>query len=307
MKKILLPMKAKIGSNVTLGDRTRIFEPKLDGIRALCYIDKKMHFYSRNRKDITQDYPEFQFRKLINAQNAILDGEIVVLDKNFTPRFELWEQGYPAIYVVFDILMLDDTDLTELPLLERKKILEKVVTAGDALQICAYTLNGEGLWEEMLKRNMEGVMAKEIESYYYPGARSSVWLKIKAYKTAEAIILGYTSEKKKISSLILGMYKKNKLTYIGKVGTGFTHTFIEELHKNLSKLKMSAPLKLENVTRGDIPPSSTWVKPKLICEIKYLEVTKAGRLRMPVFERLRFDKTLDEVSFEEQQIQRSIK
>ena len=303
MKNIIVPMKAHSGDEKDLTRKGMLYEPKLDGIRALCYVNHGLRFYSRNQRDISSEYPEFQFRDAIKAKTAILDGEIIVLDKSATPRFSLWQQGHDALYVVFDILMLNGKSLIELPLIERKKMLEKVVSKDHRIEKCIYTENGKALWQEMLKRAMEGVMAKQENSLYYPGARSSVWLKIKAYKTMEAIILGYTSGKRKISSFVLGVYSKKKLLYIGKVGTGFTDAFLKELLPLLKKIEHVKPLQIENIARGDLPMETThWLRPELVCEIKYLEFTDAGKLRAPVFERMRPDKNPEEITFKEQDI-----
>jgi bifunctional non-homologous end joining protein LigD len=297
-------MKAHIGDESDLERKGMLYEPKLDGIRALCYVNTGLRFYSRNQRDISSEYREFQFRDAIKAKTAILDGEIIVLDKSLSPRFSLWQQGHDAHYVAFDILMLNGKSLVELPLIERKQILDAVVTNGGRIEKCVYTKHGEALWKEMLKRDMEGVMAKQEQSHYYPGARSSVWLKIKAYKTMEAIILGYTSGKRKISSLVLGVYSEKKLIYIGKVGTGFTEAFLRELLQRLKKIELKKPLNVENIARGDLPVETThWLRPELVCEIKYLEFTDAGKLRAPVFERLRPDKNPEEVTFKEQDIE----
>ncbi len=296
-------MKAHIGDKRDLDGKGMLYEPKLDGIRALCYVNKGLHFYSRNSRDITSEYPEFDFRESIDAKTAILDGEIVVLDKALSPRFSLWQQGHAAVYVAFDILMLNGKLLIDLPLIERKKILESVVMNGPRIEKCVFTTNGKALWQEILKRDMEGVMAKQADSLYYPGARSAVWLKVKAYKTLEALIIGYTSGKRKISSLALGIYRGKKLEYIGKVGTGFTEAFLEDLLKKLKKLERDEPLSVENLARGDLPADSVqWVQPELICEIRYLELTGAGKVRAPVFVRLRPDKNPEEITFKDQDL-----
>ena len=208
--KFIPPMKAQIGSLRDLDRTDLIFEPKLDGIRALCYVEKGLTFVSRNDRDITKEYPELATRELIHARSAILDGEIVVLDKELRPRFSLWQQGYPAVYIVFDILMLNGTSLLTVPLLERKQILEETITDGPHLEKILYTRKGKALWDEILKRSMEGVMAKGAESLYYPGARSSVWLKVKAYKTLEAVILGYTQGKRGLASLAVASTMKQR-------------------------------------------------------------------------------------------------
>jgi bifunctional non-homologous end joining protein LigD len=297
MKGLISPMKAHIGTEKDLERADLIFEPKLDGIRAICYVNNELQFYSRNDINITKNYPEFDFRDAIQAKSAVLDGEIVVLDKAYSPRFSLWQQGYQAIYIVFDILMLNGKQLFEVPLLERKELLEKAVINGPRIEKCLYTTNGKALWHIINQRHMEGVMAKVAHSFYYPGKRSKLWIKIKAYKTLEAIIIGYTSGKRAVSSLVLGIYDaQGTLIFIGKVGTGFSEAFLKELRPRLASLESSKPT-VTTKERGII-----WVKPELVCQIKYLEFTDAGILRAPVFLRLRPDKDSREVTFKEQEI-----
>ena len=296
MKELLAPMLVSIGTEKDLSNEKTIYEPKLDGIRALCYVNHALRFYSRNNRNITADYPEFDFRESIRAKNAILDGEIVVLDKSLAPRFELWQAGHTAVYFVFDILMLNGKSLLTTPLHERKQILDEVILDGGALEKVLYTRHGELLWKEMLKRNMEGVIAKKQESLYYPGKRAKAWLKIKTFKTLEALIIGYTTGKRTISSLALGIYDEERLQYIGNVGTGFNQATLDMVEALLQKLKQAKPT--VNVTI----PGIQWVKPLLICEIKYLEFTKAGILRAPVFLKLRPDKDPHSITFKDQQL-----
>ncbi len=302
MKRPLVPMKAVIGTEKDLDRPGLLFEPKLDGIRSLCYVDDSLSFYSRNRINITKEYPEFQFRNQIKAHSAILDGEIVVLDSASVPRFSLWQQDHEAVYIVFDILAYNGKDLMTTPLVERKKILEKVVLDGPSLEKCLYTSDGHALWKEIQKRHMEGVMAKDPQSLYYPGKRQKIWLKIKAYKTLEAVVLGYTTQKRALSSLILGIYDEGRLRYIGKVGTGFS----EQIRSDLLVLykKFILPDPHDNSLLKEIPVTAqkviTWMKPQLVCEIKYLEFTDAHVVRAPVFLRMRPDKEPKEATFKDQ-------
>ncbi len=294
------PMNAKIGSEKDLERKDMLFEPKLDGIRALCKVTSSLKFISRNGIDITKKYPEFQFRDDIAADTALLDGEIVVFDENMVPRFELWQQGYEALYVVFDILRYNGKNLTKVPLIERKELLDSVVTDGTHLEKCFYTTDGPALWKEMVKREFEGVMAKEKESLYYPGKRSKVWLKIKLFKSLEAVIIGYTSKKRALSSLVLGIYD-DTLKYVGRVGTGFDQATIDMLLKKLKPLIRKTPYAKSylSISKAD---TITWVRPKLVAEVKYLEFTKQGILRSPVFMKLRFDKNPEEITFQDQEI-----
>lgn len=288
-------MKAQIGTEQDLTRPHTLFEPKLDGIRALCYVNTSLVFYSRNTINITADYPEFEFRKAIKAQSAILDGEIVVLDEQLVPRFQLWQQGYPARYIVFDIVMLNDQSLINLPLTERKKILDKTVVDTDSIEKIIFTHNGIALWQEMIKRGMEGVIAKNAFSSYEPGKRSQAWLKIKLFKTIEALIVGYIVGKRGLGSLALGIYDtKGQLIYIGNVGTGFSMDFLNKIDKALRKIEIKEPV-VKNGPKGII-----WVQPILIAEIKYTEFTFNRTLRSPVFLRLRFDKKPEEITFKDQ-------
>ncbi len=305
MKRPLVPMMARIGTEKDLDKQGCIFEPKLDGIRALCYVEEGLTFYSRNGIDITKDYPEFQFRDSINAESALLDGEIVAYDEESRPRFSLWQKGYETHYIVFDILSLNGESLLDKPLHERKEILDRVVSNSTYLEKCIYTIDGHALYAEMRKRSMEGVMAKEIESRYYPAKRSKVWTKIKAYNTLEAIIIGYTTKKRQLSSLVVGMYThEGELRYIGKVGTGFTQKLLAKIYAGLEPLKVESPVH-KNLLKEISKPTQknlTWVKPQRVCEIKYLEFTDDGILRTPVFLRMRPDKDPKEITFEEQEI-----
>jgi bifunctional non-homologous end joining protein LigD len=298
MKRPLIPMKAVIGTEEDLDRSGLLFEPKLDGIRALCYVHDDLTFYSRNGISITQKYPELQFRDHINAHTAILDGEIVVLDVASAPRFSLWQQGHEAVYIVFDILAYNGKDLLRTPLIERKEILEKVVRSGASLEKCLYTHDGHALWHEILKRHMEGVMAKDPQSFYYPGKREKVWLKIKAYRTLEALIIGYTTKRRHLSSLLLGMVTdEGTITYIGKVGTGFSEKTLIDLFAQYQKYVIPHPHKsvlLEKISEAT-QKVTTWMKPVLVCEIKYLEFTHSGVVRAPVFLRMRPDKNPQEI------------
>ncbi len=294
---LIVPMTAHIGSEKDLALKHVIFEPKLDGIRALCYVNKALKFYSRNNINITADYPEFDFRDAIKAQSAVLDGEIVVLDESLAPRFHLWQKGHMAVYIVFDILMVNGRVLFDTPLLERKKILEDTIVNGPHIEKIIYTPDGPALWHEMLKRDMEGVIAKVETSLYYPGKRSKSWIKIKAFKSLEAVIIGYIPGKRALGSLALGIYDGHKqLVYIGNVGTGFTESFLADLAGRLKKLETGTP-PLHVPQKGIV-----WIRPQLVCEIKYLEFTPAGILRAPVFLRLRPDKNAQDITFKEQEL-----
>jgi bifunctional non-homologous end joining protein LigD len=290
-------MNAKVGSIKDLENPDYIFEPKLDGIRALCYVDKSLKFISRNNKNLTDTYPELDFRKKIRAKTAILDGEIVAYDKKGKPSFALLQAGGKPCYVVFDILAKNGVQLTKKPLLERKKILnETIISEGKGLEKIFFVRDGKRLWRKIKKAHLEGVMAKTDDGLYYPGLRTRQWLKIKVEQSIDCIIIGYRPGKRAIGSLSLGLYDDGLLTYIGNVGTGFTEDFLRTLRRRFKPLGPRTKI----VKNERAPKNTIWVKPTIVAEIKYLKVTSYGILRMPVFLRIRKDKKPKECTFKDQ-------
>lgn len=293
-------MNARIGTKEDLSRHDMIFEPKYDGVRALCVVGKNMKFITRNGIDRTSKNPEFSFRKNIKARTCILDGEIVAYDKKGRPDFSLLQQGEGKTeYVVFDILKKDGKDLTHLPLSERQKILKTTVVNGGKLKRITSTTHGKKLWQQMKKKNYEGVMAKEKEGLYYPGTRNATWLKVKMIDSIDCIIIGYVQKKRLVSSLVLGLYDAQKeLHYIGHVGTGFDQEEIKKLHTKLLPTKAKRTLLVQNVPKTI--KGVIWVRPKYVAEIKYLEFTRHKRLRATSYVRLRLDKKPAECTFAEQ-------
>lgn len=291
-------MKAKIGNITDLENKKFIFEPKLDGYRALCYVNSRLKFISRNQKDITKKYPELDVRHNIKAKSAVLDGEIVAFDSKGRPSFQALQRSESAVYIVFDILMKNRKKLTSSPLLERKKILDQTVVDGDEIEKVIFVEDGKALYKVAKKRGYEGVMAKVKDGLYYPGKRSALWLKIKFFTTIDCVIVGYSKGKRVVAALALGLYDdEGKLHYIGSVGTGFTMAMIDELYEKLQRLKVS---KTVLANKEEVPKDIIRVKPKLVAEVKFVEMTKAGILRTPVFLRLRTDKKLSECTFKSQ-------
>lgn len=291
-------MLTKRGDKTLLKSHELIFEPKLDGYRALCVKKNgKLSFYSRNGLPMTEKYPELQHPKLIKATSAILDGEIIAYGPDGMPHFQALQQGKPAVYIVFDIIEKDGKSLINEPLTERKKILKATVRNGTEIEKIFDTSDGEALWKQMVKHRLEGVMAKVPDSRYYPNERTGVWLKIKIHETVDAVIVGYTSGRREISALVLGLYDGKQLTYIGKVGTGFNEATMAELAKKFSSRQRAGPPKGFNPLKKikDVQ----WLSPTMACEIKYANVTGEGILRAPVFLRIRTDKTAKQCSMEQ--------
>jgi DNA ligase D-like protein (predicted ligase) len=298
------PMLAQPGRPEDLSRRGWLYEPKLDGTRAFCIKDSRLTFINRRGRDITDRYPEFDFIQDIKAKRCVLDGEIVVFDAKGNPDFHLLQSGpsmrrslshrHPATYVVFDVLMKDGMDLTANTLLERRRQLQSIITESRSLRAIVSSTDGMKLWEMAKNRGIEGVMAKRIDSPYEEGRRSASWLKVKTTSTLDCIIVGYTSELRPLSALALGLMEASSIIFVGKVGTGFTDTFMESLKSRLDAIKVDAPTVVN-------PPEQpvTWTEPQLVCEVEYLEVTPQLHLRAPSFKRMRDDKLPDDCTLDQ--------
>lgn len=295
-------MLAKIGSDDLLNNTTLWFEPKLDGYRALCYMTKKgIRFYSRRGIDITHEFPELDILININAKECVLDGEIVAYNKKGFSDFRLMQgrsqmnnslqineksKQHPVTFVVFDILSKDNVSLIKQPYIKRRAILEKIIKSSKRIVIPKKTHAGKKLFAFMKKHKQEGVMAKDPQGIYSPGKRTRAWQKVKVMKSIECVLLGYTHDVKAISSLALGLYdKKGKLTYVGRVGTGFSQTNIKELLPYLKKNHTSKPAATMPTFKNLI-----YLKPTLVSEVKYLELTPTGTLRHTSYLHYRDDK-----------------
>lgn len=296
----LKPMLCHKGTKDLLKSNEYLFQPKLDGTRAL-YINAKL--INRRGHNIRQRYPEF--KDLDIKENCIVDGEVVVYNKKGIPDFnllqsreqtsnsfkiELLSERYPATYVVFDCLKYEGKKIIQNSLEERLKYLKKSVNEGEHLQIIVSTENGIELWDKVKELGIEGVMAKKKGSNYHPGKRSRTCLKIKNLKTMDCIILGYTKGEGKreetFGALIIGAYKDGKLVQLGKVGTGWTDRELVKLKEKMDRLI---------IKRED---DKIWIEQELVCEVEYLEMTKKGDLRAPSFQRLRLDKPPEECIIE---------
>lgn len=292
-------MLCTLGDKHDLVHKDYIYEPKLDGIRAICYVSSKgIKLISRNGIDITHQFPEFKFHRNIKARECVIDGEIVAYSKKGHPDFNLLQNraisGVPASFVVFDILEKNGESLTDFPLLARKKILESTVKDGNGLEVIAHSIDGKKLWKYAKKYHLEGVIAKKADETYYSGKRVNHWIKIKFTKELECVIIGFTQEKRHVSSLALGLYQRGKLYYVGKVGTGFSEQDVADLYKKFQTVlaKKSYAVNAETAAKGII-----WIRPKFVADIKYFQMTRDKRLRGPVYLHLRKDKKPQECTF----------
>lgn len=294
-----------------------IYEIKWDGYRALSYINKgNVEIRSRNNKSFNQKfYPVYEALKKWKV-NAVVDGEIIVMNEKGAADFsdlQAWRSeadGHLAYYI-FDILWLDGKDLMQKPLAERRELLRSVVPGGDATLRLSESFDAEGkeFFQLAAQFGLEGIIAKKEDSVYTPGIRSKEWLKIKTEKRQEAVIAGYTKNEgssKKFSALLLGLYENGEFVFIGPVGTGFSTKLQEELLKKMKPLETAkCPFKVvpdynkPSRFRPNPPKAEvTWVKPQLVCEISYRELTKDGAIRHPSFKGLREDKNAKDIKRE---------
>ena len=295
------------------------YEMKWDGYRAVAYINNSaVDLLSRNKKSFNKKYyPLYESLKEWGIQ-AVLDGEIVVVNENGVPDFsnlQLWrsEADGQLLYYLFDILWLHGFSLINLPIEDRRAILKSVVPPNHPHLRVSESLKdgGEEAFKQAKSLHLEGVMAKRSGSKYVIGQRTKNWLKIKTEKTQELVIGGYTINEgtnKLFSALLLGIMQGNEFRFVTPVGTGFNRKMQEEILKKLkpyqtSESAFSTPVEYNKPSRfRPNPPKAevTWVKPKLVAEITYRELTSNGAIRQPSFKGLREDKKPSDVVWEKE-------
>ena len=290
-----------------------IFETKWDGFRSICFVKQgKSHFVSRNQIDMTPQYPELaNVAKQVAAKEAILDGEIVALDKNGMPRFQLLQprvgrkSGIEAlrgeghiVYYVFDLLYVDGHDLMSCPVVERKEALAQILRPADFIKLSDHVVgDGEAFFKEIEKFHLEGMIAKRAASPYLQ-KRTKDWLKVKTVQRSEVVIGGYTQprgSRSHFGALVVGLYRARGLHYVAHVGGGFNQRTLALIFKLLQ------PLKTKGSPFVDAPKTNEpvqWIKPKLVAEVKFSEWTADLRMRHPVFIGLREDKKPEDCRFE---------
>lgn len=300
-------------------DPAWLFEIKWDGYRAISFIENgRVRLVSRNQNDLSARFPELQeLPKLIQANSAILDGEVVVLDERGRPSFSLMQQrtgmrgggrrtalrmDVPVIYYVFDLIYLDGYDLRRVSLEDRKRKLAEIMTASEILRYSDhYSTQGVALFKAAKEQGLEGILAKRSGSCYEEH-RTREWLKIKVTQTADCVIGGYTDpegSRLHFGSMVLGLYNKaGELIPVGQVGTGFDQATLRSTFQVLRNLDTN-----RSPFHGKVDARIVhWVKPELVAEVKFLEWTHetgegGTKLRAPVFLGLRADKEPKECTF----------
>jgi bifunctional non-homologous end joining protein LigD len=297
------PMLATL-SDRPFSDPDWLFEIKWDGVRALAFIHNGgLKLRARSGNDITLQYPDLHhLPSAITSSQAILDGEIAVLDSHGRSDFERLQERmhvrnpspkllteFPVVFFAFDLLYCDGYDLRESPLLERKQLLQKLLHTSDHIRFSDHQLErGRELFELAKKNGLEGIVAKRIDSRYVSD-RSQNWLKLKTSKTLDAVIGGWTAPRTAglpFGSLLLGLYEGRKLRFVGHAGSGFNTQTYKETFAKLSELHTNHSPFVESPDTNEEP---SWVRPELVARVRFTAWTNENRLRHPVYLGLRKD------------------
>ncbi len=318
---VLKPMLATTGSPGLLrAEKDWAFEMKWDGIRAVATVTTEgTRLLSRNGNDLTKAYPELaDLGSYVNGEQAVLDGEIVAINKAGRPDFGLLQgrmnltkksdidaarKRTPVHFLLFDLLHLDGNSLLDLSYSQRREVLEQAVDAPDDGHIQVPPALDATLDEAIAaskELGLEGIMAKRVTSSYSPGRRSESWVKIKHSLTQEVVVVGWRpgkgSRAHKVGSLLVAIPDGVELKYIGRVGSGLTERELAEIGSRLKKMsRKTAPL--DDVPAPDAS-DARWVRPALVGEVQFSERTSGGKLRHPVWRGWRPDKKPSDVVVE---------
>jgi bifunctional non-homologous end joining protein LigD len=317
MPEFVAPQLATLVREPPSGDEW-LHELKFDGYRMVCHLNRgKARFWSRNGKDWTEKFPNLSAAlKAFPAETAILDGEVVIVDKAGRSSFQSLQQSMgrggrgkvPAfVFEIFDLIYLDGYSLKQTPLRERKAQLEALFAAGKfkadtgPLRYSDHVEgNGQQFFKQACEYGIEGIVSKLADSPY-ESTRNRNWQKSKCIKRQEFVIVGYTPSKKDFpgfGSLILGVYDKGKLIYSGRVGTGFSIKQRLELQKKLDRLAQ-ATMPFASKPKDPGLRQAHWAKPQLVGEVEFTEWTADNVIRHPSFQGLREDKKPSDIIREE--------
>lgn len=295
-----------------------IYEPKMDGIRGITlFRNGKIKILSRRNLDLTSQYPGLaaELSKLLSV-DAVIDGEIIALNELGLPSFQHLqqrmnlskdsdvlraEQLVPAYYFVFDVMQVGNTALSGVKLTDRKRILHDILAQSSRVKILQH-FDDDGVlaYHACVENGFEGIVAKRLDACYEPGRRSPAWVKLKAQQTAEFVLGGFTPGEgwraSTFGSLLMGFYDDaGSFIYAGSVGTGFDEKLLNETMRRIGPLKTNkCPFLKKPVDKRD----AIWLEPQVIIEVKFMDWTRDGHLRTPVFLRFRDDKLPQEIKKE---------
>jgi bifunctional non-homologous end joining protein LigD len=310
-------MKARLES-VLPHEKDWLFEVKLDGIRAVAVKDHgRVRLFSRLPRDLTPDYPVIADAvRSLPADRLVIDGELVALDDEGRSSFQLLQNrrrigsGQRVVYYLFDLVNLSGRDLRSLPLTQRRGFLEALTRNATGPLRFSHALDAPApkVWKEILRRGLEGVVAKRADSKYEAGRRTGAWIKVKAQQEQEFVIGGYTppqGNRKYFGALLIGYYAGHDLIFASRVGAGFDHATLGSLYRRFQTLRIAKcpfaiwPPSRTNASRWGMSVAEMsrclWLRPDLVCQVRFFEWTRDGNLRQPVFLGLREDRRATEV------------
>ncbi len=297
-------MLCKVSDNA-FDEKQWAFEIKWDGYRAIADLrNNDIRLYSRNGINFSQKFKKVMNSLKLQEHQMVLDGEIVAYDDKGKPNFQWLQQigdspNLALTFQVFDLLWLNGHSTENLTYLQRKELLKEALTENEVIKYSDHVLeNGKEFFQAAKDLGLEGIVAKKTESLYRENIRSSEWLKIKIYKSDEAVVCGFTAPKgsrKKFGALILGKYVDGKMVFCGHTGGGFNDQSLSEIYDKMQPLITDKSVfKITPKTNT----KATWIKPELVAEIKFTELTKDLIYRHPIFLRLRDDLHPDDVTFD---------
>jgi bifunctional non-homologous end joining protein LigD len=292
-----------------------LFEIKWDGVRTLARVkDHQLKLWSRSQREITREYPEMAvLPNHVNGRDVWLDGEIVALDKDGRSDFQALQQRFsvqspgaelmrkvPVVYYIFDILYCDGHDLRKVPLIERKKLLKRILETDSLIRYSDHEVEkGQELYELARERGLEGIIGKQLHAAY-PEGRTKAWLKFKFDRELDAVVGGWTDPRKSrehFGALLVGLYEGKRLEFIAGVGTGFSVPLQASLAERLRALHVpDCPFAEE----PDARERAHWVKPELVVRVTYGGWTEGRHLRQPRFAGLLEDHDPRECTFEKE-------
>ena len=300
--KNIKPMLVGIESDPFDSDN-HIFELKLDGIRCIAYLDNNtMELRTKRNLRVSGIYPELSnINKQVNAR-CILDGELIVMNHG-RPDFdevrrrtlmsnklkiELAASQLAASFTAFDILYYENKQITDLPLMERKDLLEKTISENNKLSISRYIEDqGKAFYKLAELNELEGIVAKRKESRYYFDKRTKDWIKIKYYKDEDYVVCGYIRKTQGMTSIVLGQYHDQELIYKGHVSLGVSGSN----YKEVTKLPRLPDPPFSYFPFGSGKESAIWVSPELVCTVKYMPKSENDSTWQRVFKGIRDDKS----------------
>lgn len=326
MPRRLEPMLARMAP-LPRDEEEWAFEVKWDGVRVLGYADHgEWRMQSRRLEDVTARYPELApIAAQLADHAAVLDGEVVALDPDGRPSFQLIQRRMgltspaaiearagetPVDYMIFDLLHLDGRCVRELPYPARRELLSSLGLEGPRWHTPRYRVGGgKDLFEAARRQELEGVVGKRLDSAYRPGKRTGEWIKARVWRRQEFVIGGHIpgegKRAERVGSLLVGHYDKRaselrkgerqRLIFAGGVGTGFTEDLLDLLTRELKRRRRKASPFDVGRPRGPKSKRAVWCKPELVCEVTWTEWTNDGTLRQPAFKGMRNDKDPREV------------